>query len=1021
MGGAYVFVDEKIKESTDWRHVEELVNFLQAQGFKRVGVEEIEEVFHRGGVVVMACWTLPAWCVEAAESFLKRGGKIIWFGAPPFHNCWDGEKFFSDIELYYKFLNMPVWTDSQEFVMARPTDKGRDLGFFFSFPVIRSFDKGFVDVVLAETIHGRAAAWVRKKEKGEVYYMGDFAQVRLEIIVPLIATAVKLAKGYIPKFVEKIKTDPAWAYQVYMTGGIEALANEKEPSMDYKLYFLPQSHLDFCWLWDYDRTIEKMKMTSLRALKNFFKFGDNMRMNMTSPAFYWFLENYAPNIFLEIKHLIKKGVWDPVTGDWVEHDCNLPSGESMARQRLQGQRYLREKFGISSKISWMPDTFGFPKTLPQILKKGGEDYFFTNKLGWTDSFLFPLHLFKWRSPDGSEVLVYNNPSAWGCGTLLVSSPALFKELTDGSPVYEENPPVLNSINLNYKIKERAGIVLITFGEGDGGGGPSESSYNYVLSIKEIFGPQAEIVTAKEFFEKIKELKDKLAVWEDELYLPYHRGTYTSQWIIKWLNRRGENSLYRIEFLSSLLHLIWGVEYPATEINRAWREFLLYQFHDPLPGSSIKKVYEEARENIPKYVFALEERVRECLEDMLKGEGVTVVNTNPYRVRFYVESEMGVPSGTPSQTRDGKSVFVMDLPAGGFSAFPAGVPVRSKEKPAEGKIYLENEFYKVGVDSGRIISIYDKAENIELLKTPIEIIAYSDKPKYWDNWEISQDYYRHPMAHFVPSKCFYGDGPVFCYLTMEGVLASSPFKWEIRLYKGLKFVESRLWTDWKNHRVVVKMWIDPVCAGDRVVTSIPFGHYERPFKPRSEAEEVKWEFPHQGWVSITNGKCSFHIINDCLYGSGVVEGRYGLTLLKAGVEPDPDADNYEHNWKLLFYHNKGSWQEGEPWKIAQVFNNPAFVLGKGEPGRSESFIEVDGAVLSAFKKWEDGDGYVVRFFCPSGSERTVKVELPFTPAAVKEINFLEDVINEKPAVRLSKNTLTFKLAPWEVKTLLLVVS
>ncbi len=999
--------------------------------FTFVDESALDEALGAPDKLVVLLSDLPLRSAGKFVEFLKNGGGAFTISPLPFLNYLDDYgKRIERRDLFHEITALGGWYDFQEARLSEPTPQGIQHGFFFgitNWSASFSMDDFRINhelVPLLASRGGSVSAFKRKIGKGFIIHAGFPYFTTFEFVLNVYSALSLLLGKDTPEFVEKARRDFASALDEFIARGVSSIFGVQPEGWlpaPGKVYFLTHSHLDFSWLWNYHRTIEKMKLTSIRALKNILLFGEKgFKMNMTSPAFYWFMENYAPSVFKEILQNIKNGQWDPVTGDWVEHDCNVTSGESLVRQRLHGQRYLRSRFGISSSISWMPDTFGFPVQLPQIMKKSGQKYFFTNKLDWGDQYKLPLRIFEWVSPDGSSVIACNLPPGWGCAAFAPFHASTFREFARGSELDSGKILVSSSdFPLSESPENYVDIYPVLVGEGDGGAGPSEDLVRAALKYIENSSVVEGFFTAREFFhaleEKISSGGASPVKWADELYLPCHRGTYTSQWWIKSLNRRGETALFETEFLSLVLSYFAKERYPQERIDRAWKELLLYQFHDPLPGSGIREVYKEAREIIPRFVFSLKEDVIRKFSMISSGGAVRklVFNPSPYEGKFYVEKSCG-------------GVSLLSLTAGGFSEVPRGSSSGALEYRVPERASIENRFYRVEVSDGALESIKSLEDGIELLKEPVRIVAYSDKPVYWDNWEISPDYLEHPKAYFVASEIILREVASYSAVVMRGELAGSPFTWEIRLFRDLPFIENRLWTDWKSSRTLVKMWVNTIFSGKEVVASTQFGHYKRPFEPRSEYEKSKWEYPHQEWESIFNGKGAFHVINDSLYGSGIKDGRYGLTLIKAGNSPDPEADIYEHNWKIIFTHNMGDWKIGKPWVLSSFVNMPPFVMDVSAElaGRllGKSILQIsDNIVLSAFKKWEDGEGIVIRIFSPLGSEEEgiLKLGLMREIKEVKELNFIEDIIDESPrGVDVEGNSLKILLAPWEIRTFLL---
>lgn len=342
------------------------------------------------------------------------------------------------------------------------------------------------------------------------------------------------------------------------------------------------SHIDMAWLWRYSATREKASRTFTTVLNLMRQFPEYVYMH-TSPQLYKFLKEDYPEIFEEVKKRIEDGQWEITGGMWVEADTNLTSGESLARQFLFGKRYMMEEFGKDSTVTWLPDVFGYSGALPQIMKLSDMNYFMTTKISWNQYNHFPHDTFMWKGIDGSEIFTH-----------FITTPE------DGSWYYTYNgkidPEEIPGIWKMYKDKDKNDELLLSFGWGDGGGGPTKDMLEHARVMKNVPGiPKVRIDSSENYFERIgsKINRDELSVWDGELYFEYHRGTYTSQAQIKKQNRMAENMMHNIEFLSAFADLVCEEEmYPKEEINALWEPVLLNQFHDVLPGSSIRQVYED---------------------------------------------------------------------------------------------------------------------------------------------------------------------------------------------------------------------------------------------------------------------------------------------------------------------------------------------------------------------------------------------------------------------------------------------
>ncbi len=350
------------------------------------------------------------------------------------------------------------------------------------------------------------------------------------------------------------------------------------PARQSKIFLLGHAHLDMAWLWPVKETWIAAQRTFESALKLQQEFPDLIFCHST-PALYAWMEEHRPDLFAAIQNQVKAGRWEIVGGMWIEPDLNLIDGESIVRQILYGQRYVQEKFHQITKVAWVPDTFGFCATLPQFLQLGGIEYFVTQKLSWNDTTKFPYGFFWWRSPDGSQIFS------------LMS--ALIGE--DIDPIKMANYAV------DWQSKTNLENALWLPGVGDRGGGPTRDMLEVANRWqKSPFFPQLEFTTAEDYLQNIEKLaRDRqlpIPIWDDELYLEFHRGCYTTHADQKRYNRRCEELLYQAELFASLATISAKVSYPQIELEDAWKKLLFNQFHDILPGTSIPEVFVDANED-----------------------------------------------------------------------------------------------------------------------------------------------------------------------------------------------------------------------------------------------------------------------------------------------------------------------------------------------------------------------------------------------------------------------------------------
>lgn len=531
------------------------------------------------------------------------------------------------------------------------------------------------------------------------------------------------------------------------------------------------THIDVAWLWTLEVTREKAARSFATVLELMERYPEYVFMS-SQPQLYEFIKENQPKLYERISGRVKEGRWETEGAMFLEADCNLTSGESLVRQCLYGKKFFREEFGVESRILWLPDVFGYSAALPQIMKKCGIDSFMTTKISWNETNCIPYDTFWWEGIDGSRVLTHfiTTRDYEKCGKRIATNNEF---TTDFSTNYNGyiHPSQIKGAWQRYQQKGLNNNVLVSYGYGDGGGGPTEEMLETARRLKDgRFGcPAVRLETAGEFFQRLHERagSTEFPLWSGELYLEYHRGTYTSMAEIKKANRRGEFALLNTETWAAVAAQLANLEYPQNEISECWKLLMRNQFHDILPGSAIAPVYEDSLaeyEKLEQITTALTEKSLCALTDKIDAadDEIVVFNGNGMEVYGIVEikdtqglprwiTEMEYTDGlcVPVQwTQDGRMVFrALGVPAKGWKVFR---PLGHTREPWENiSVFRENctgeqqetitPYYCVKWnDSGQIISLYDKSAGRELLKEgrcANVLMTYEDKPHKFDNWNI----------------------------------------------------------------------------------------------------------------------------------------------------------------------------------------------------------------------------------------------------------------------------------------------
>ena len=788
------------------------------------------------------------------------------------------------------------------------------------------------------------------------------------------------------------------------------------------------THIDVAWWWTVAQTREKVGRSFATVLKLMDEY-PNYKFMSSQPQLYAFLKERYPELYEKAKQRIKEKRWEPEGGMWVEADCNLTSGESLVRQFMHGKRFFKEEFGVDNRILWLPDVFGYSGALPQIMKKCGIDYFMTTKLAWNQFNKVPYDTMMWRGIDGTEVLTH-----------LITTLGVSQPIKDYFTTYNGmlHPDAIMGGWMRYQNKDINNDILVSYGYGDGGGGPTremlETSIRMEKGIKGI--PKVRQEFSRTYFEELEERVKgdrRLPVWEGEFYFEYHRGTYTSMARNKRSNRKAELGLMDLELLSVLAQA--QVAYPAEELDRMWKKVLINQFHDILPGSAIHEVYEVTKEEyaaLQKEIKALEEeRLHALVGD---GEGITIFNTTGHDRSDIVElGEIHAEALKDAEgvlypvqkTAEGAVVYVEHLPSKGYKTFAAVSGETEQKTPfvIVGDHTLETPFYTVHLDAeGRFDRIYDKENDREVLqdgKKGNQFRMYEDKPMCFDNWDVDIYYTeKYWDVNDVISMEWTECGPVRTTLEIERRESNSVIRQKIHFYADSRRIEFETYVDWKEHQTLLKVHFPVNVHTDEATFDVQFGNLTRKVHTNTSWDKARFESCGQKWIDLSEGHYGVSMLNDCKYGHSVKDSDMALTLIKSGIEPNPVADQEEHYFTYAIYPHAEKWQEAKTVEQAYDLNQPAIAVAGGKPGSllSKASVDRSNVVLETIKCAESGHGIIIRMYESENAltKTNLVVEGNYNKAFV--CNLLEE---EEAELELKDGVVCVQLKPYEVVTVKLV--
>jgi len=715
------------------------------------------------------------------------------------------------------------------------------------------------------------------------------------------------------------------------------------------------SHLDLAYYWRRIHTVQKNLRTVLIQMRLMDRYPD-FKYTHTQSYTYETLEKYYPEVFEELKEKVKNGQFEPVGGMYVEPDCNIPSCESLIRQCLYGQSYFREKFGMTVNNCWLPDVFGNSWILPQILKKSGIDYFVSNKMStWNDTNRFPHNNFIWRGIDGTDVYACVPPTHF----ITWNMPSQIQENWEA-----------------YQDKITGGKTMQMFGYGDGGSGVTEEMLEMMKRFDKIsVMPKTEHMGGSEFLEKNLKDNKNLAVWDGELYLEMHRGTFTTKSNLKMFNRRLEWKLREAEIIS-LLRFFKGEEYPAEKIRNCYKKVLLNQFHDILPGSHINPVYQDALADYAEVEKELDEII---------GSGKKWFNS----LNFDRKNITFIPSQNGVDTRKNER---------GFWAVPNLPALSSGEIETEEFVgdwcfafpnKIETPFYRIKFnDDGSFSSLYDKGLDREWVDGEFNKMKfYVDKPGVYDAWDILPNYkdLEVPFEIKAPFKICEKSSEA---VTFKVVLKSEKSEWTryIRLFRRSKGIEVENSVDWHEKHVLAKVQFDCNVTTHHATCDIGAGYIVRDTVKNTSWQQARFEVCHHKWCDLSGADGGVALINENKYGVGFDENSMSLSLLRSTIRPDIESDMGQHNFCYMIMPHSGSPVEAGINKTAFEYNIP---LSKANLNMANDFGDL---FLQSMKLSEDGKRVVIRLVEQDGKHG--KLTLPKT---VKLLNLLEDEIGETDVV------------------------
>ncbi len=763
------------------------------------------------------------------------------------------------------------------------------------------------------------------------------------------------------------------------------LLAERGGERSLRISAVGHAHLDLGWLWPVRESRRKAARTFATVLRNLQRYPDYVFGISQPQQLAWIKEDH-PALFAQVQQAVAAGRIECQGGMWVESDTNLVSAESLVRQLLYGQRAWQAWFGRRVRTCWLPDVFGYSAALPQILRQAGIDRFMTIKLSWNKVNRFPHHTFRWRSPDGSEVLAHMPPE----GTY--NSSAL-----PGSLVAAETR------FLDVANSDRA---LLVFGIGDGGGGPGEEHLERLQRSRDLAGlPTVEQETSERFFERIAIHQERLSAWSGELYLECHQGTFTSQARMKMFNRNLEWALRRAELSASRAWLMAGAAWPAAALDAIWQDVLLHQFHDILPGSSIGRVYVEA-----------EARSREMLAQLTTLTASADAQALPLGT-WAVNDQSWPRHGWMCGTQGWHHVVVPSCGAVCLSATtaPTGLVATTQ--------LLDNGLLRARFDvAGELISVFDVENGREVLSAAgNQLIAFEDPG---DAWDFPADYRERrtwqPQQTAIDAVI---DGPE-ARLTRHLRLGESTIVQDIVLTAGSRRLEFRTRIEWQERGRMLRVRFPVAVHAEAARCEVAIGSIARPTHANTSWDAGRFEVPVHAWVDLSEHDYGVALLNNGKYGHRLDGDVLDLALLRSPSYPDPECDRGTQAFTYALYPHAGDHASGRVTQEAHDLNAPLRLALGAHASTSvqtvASLVEIDqpGVIITAIKRAADEDLLVVRLMEVHGATKTVHLRCAASIVAAQRGNILEEADGDLP---LCAGQVEVRLTPWSLTTVLLRVA
>ena len=834
---------------------------------------------------------------------------------------------------------------------------------------------------------------VRKLDIRELHYPLNLFDIRLQdtsykSFYDSTSVALQTLKDGLAKMQKPLENDPA----ISVTG---------------------YSHIDTMWLWPFNVTHFKISNTATSMLylmehpPHDFENPVQWKFLATAPQHYKWMQNDSLPLFKRVVQKAKEGLWEINGLMWLEPDTNNPSGEGLCRQILYGVRYFEQNCGKEFKQTclFLPDCFGFNANLPQILLQGECDTFITSKISWSEYTEFPYSSFQWRGIDGSIVACHfiTTPSSWGSAATYTGTSTAFELL--GTWTHNKQNDIIRT------------SALHTSGNGDGGGGITEEMiwnyniYNELPRIQDV--PRLKFRNITEVMAEVREKLHQLPVWDDELYLEYHRGTYTSFEEIKRQNRQLEQHLHNVEWLMTIYYALTGTDVHnyMDQIQPAWEDTLLFHFHDCIPGSSINEANIDAISRgrpFLKLLRDLEGELSGLISNLISGtDGNILFNTLSHD--RYIHNQK-VPSGGWSKCSDSTVLLTDENITTQYertfddkwraheiyepflqTSYPPANDERITYDPSRQTV--TTPFFTAQFDAvtGALVSVVDRETSLEYLDGPSNVFElYEDRSIQYPAWDIQ--YYHKEMQIKGPifDSISFKDDSIICNYHIErigngdGIAATTTIQQIITFSPNDPYIDFRTLVNWTQHDKLLKVAFPTNIRNRYARYGIQFGSIQRPTHNNTERDMAKFEVFGR-WADLSEQNRGVSLMADCKQGFDIHESVIRMSLLKAPMQEDrwEDFGQRKFTYRAVFHHN--AFTDAHLQELHdELITPPVLSANSATAGKLEqesAFVTSSDRliIVDTLKVAEDEDGFIVRYYESSGTSRKSTITFPLLNA------------------------------------------